>query len=241
MPPSEFVVFPAIDLRDGKVVRLIQGDPNRQTVYSNDPAEFAARWLDYGAEWLHIVNLSAAFGEEDTANLRALEKITSLDARVEYGGGLRDLEQVSRLSNLGVQRVFFGTSAIQQPQILTEAVHTFGAQLIAADLAAKDGIVMIKAWQESAGRSVNDAGKELFQLGIRRCVLTDVSRDGSGRGINIDSAKNLQSESGLVVVTSGGANSYDEILAAREAGLAGIILGRALYEGILDLRRCLEL
>ena len=240
MPPSEFVVFPAIDLRDGKVVRLIQGDPNRQTVYSNDPAEFAARWLDYGAEWLHIVNLSAAFGEEDTANLKALEKITRLGARVEYGGGLRALEQVSRFTDICVQRVFFGTSAAEQPEMLAEAVREFGPQLIAADLAAKDGVLMIKAWQQSAERRVNDVGKELFQLGIRHCVLTDVARDGSGHGVNIDSAKNLQVESGLDVVASGGVNSYDEILTAREAGLAGIILGRALYEGISDLRRCLE-
>lgn len=241
MSSPNFVIYPAIDLRDGKVVRLIHGDPGRQTVYSNDPAGFASRWIDSGADWLHIVNLSAAFGEEDTNNLRALEKITRLEVYVEYGGGVRELDQVARLINIGVQRVYFGTIAIQQPKLLSTAIQDFGPDLIAADLAAKDGLVMIKGWQESAGKTINEVGKELSDSGVKHCVLTDISRDGSGQGVNIKSATNFQRDSGLQVVASGGVNKYDEILEAREAGLAGIIIGRALYDGVLDLRKCFQL
>lgn len=238
---SAFEIFPAIDLRDGKVVRLYQGNPNKQTVYSDDPTSFAKRWLDSGATWLHIINLSAAFGEEDTPNLRALEKITRLDAFVEYGGGIRTFEQIERLLNIGAQRVFLGTVAIQNPEMVKEAVTAFGASMIACDIAGKDGTVMIKGWQEAAELTILEAGKGLRAAGVHHCVLTDVARDGSGNGVNIPSAKKLQDETGLSVVASGGVHSYDEIIAAREAELAGIIIGKALYDGVLDLRKCFEL
>ena len=239
MTEQSFTVFPAIDLRDGKVVRLEQGDPNRQTVYSDDPAAFAQKWRLAGADWVHIINLSGAFGEDEAANMDALKTIVSSGLKVEFGGGVRSLETIEKLALLGVQRVFLGTIAIQQPQLLKQAVSVLGDQMIAGDIGAKDGKVVIKGWQESLPLSVADAGKLFVDAGVRWCVLTDVSRDGIGRGVNIDSAIGLQNQTGLRVVASGGVASIEEVKEARLAGLAGIIIGRALYTGQINLKDCL--
>lgn len=237
---NDFTIFPAIDLRGGKVVRLAQGDPARQTVYGDDPRAWAERWKAEGAEWLHVVNLSGAFGEEADANWKALERILTIGLKVEFGGGLRDKESVRAALDLGVARVFLGTAAIQNPPLLAWALETYGPQRIAGDIGARDGKVTIAGWQETTALTVLEAGQFLYEQGIRWCVLTDVRRDGVGSGLNVGGAVALQSATGLRVVASGGVSSVEDILRARAAGLAGIILGRALYEGKLSLRECLS-
>ncbi len=231
-----FTIFPAIDLRNGKIVRLAQGDPGRQTTYGDDPRKQARQFKAEGAEWVHVINLSGAFGEEASANLKALEAILTVDLKVEFGGGIRDEESIRIPLEMGVERVFLGTAAIQNPALVDWALARYGPQRIAADIGAKDGIVTIKGWQENTGLCVLDVGQRLKNHGIEWCVLTDVRRDGAGTGISVDSAVELQTATGLKVVASGGVSSLEDVLRVKNAGLAGVIIGRALYEGNLRLR-----
>lgn len=235
---DNFLLLPAIDLRDGKVVRLAQGDPTRQTIYGDDPRVWAERWKAEGAEWLHVVNLSGAFGEQADANWKALERILTVGLKVEFGGGLREKESIRAALDLGVARVCLGTAAIQNPPLLAWALETYGPQRIAGDIGAREGRVTVAGWQEVIALTVLEAGQFLYAQGVRWCVLTDVRRDGVGGGLNVGGAVALQTATGLRVVASGGVSTLEDIRRAREAGLAGVIVGRALYEGKLSLREC---
>lgn len=233
-----FTIYPAIDLRNGKVVRLAQGDPSRQTVYGDDPRAWAERWKAEGASWLHVINLSGAFDEDSGANFKALESILSVGLNVEFGGGLRDEDSIRTALEMGVTRVFLGTVAIQNPALVERAINQFGPARIAGDIGARDGKVTIKGWQEATALSVAEVGQRFHQQGIEWCVLTDVARDGVSSGVNISSALELQKESGLQVVASGGVSSLVDVQLTREAGLAGVIIGRALYDGKISLPAC---
>ncbi len=236
--PPAFIIFPAIDLRGGKVVRLTQGDPSRQTTYGDDPLVWAKRWQEEGAAWLHVINLDGAFGEDAQLNLLALERILSTGLQVEFGGGLRDQDSIQRALDLGVRRVFLGTAAIRQPDLLDWALAEYGPEKVAGDIGAKDGKVVIQGWQEATPLTVSQVGERFRQQGLEWCVLTDVSRDGAGKGIDLAGAQTLQATTGLKVVASGGVSRVEEVRQAREAGLAGIIIGRALYEGQILLKDC---
>jgi phosphoribosylformimino-5-aminoimidazole carboxamide ribotide isomerase len=234
-----FTVFPAIDLRGGKVVRLAQGDPARQTTYGDDPLAWAARWKAEGAGWLHVINLSGAFGEDADANLKALERILTAGLKVEFGGGIRDGAGVRAAIDLGVERVFLGTAAVRDPALVDWALAAYGPGRIAGDIGARDGTVVVKGWQEATPLTVLELGKRFRGQGLEWCVLTDVRRDGVNTGADVTGAADLQAATGLKVVASGGVSSLDDVRRAREAGLAGVIIGRALYEGKLSLRAAL--
>jgi phosphoribosylformimino-5-aminoimidazole carboxamide ribotide isomerase len=232
---GNFTIFPAIDLRAGKVVRLAQGDPERQTTYGDDPRAWAERWQSEGAEWLHVINLSGAFGEDAQANLDALSAILTVGLKVEFGGGIRDEETIRVPLEMGAQRVFLGTAAIQNPTLVDWAVAKYGPASVAGDIGARDGQVTIKGWQETTAQTVLEVGQRFRQQGLEWCVLTDVKRDGVSTGVDVSSAVELQSATGLQVVASGGVSCLDDVRRVREAGLAGVIIGRALYEGKLSL------
>ena len=233
-----FTIFPAIDLRGGKVVRLAQGDPDRQTTYGDDPRAWAERWKDEGAQWLHIINLSGAFDEDSESNYSALQEILKVGLKVEFGGGIRDEINIRRALDMGVERVFLGTAAIKEPALVDWAIKEFGSARIAGDIGARAGKVNIKGWQETTELSVLEVGKRFRQQGIEWCVLTDVARDGVGGGVNIDWAVELQKDSGLNVVASGGVSSLADVERVRATGLSGVIIGRAFYDGKLSLREC---
>jgi len=233
---KSFTVFPAIDLRSGKVVRLAQGDPSRQTLYGDDPKAWAERWKSEGAEWLHVVNLDGAFSEDTRLNMQALEAILTAGLRVEFGGGLRDKASIQAALDHGVERIFLGTAAIQNPELVEWAIAIYGPAHIAGDIGARDGKVTVKGWQEVTSLTVLEAGQRLRRQGLEWCVLTDVRRDGIGSGVDVISAVELQSATGLKVVASGGVNSLEDVCRARAAGLAGVIIGRALYEEKVSLR-----
>ncbi|MCP4140099.1 MAG: 1-(5-phosphoribosyl)-5-[(5-phosphoribosylamino)methylideneamino] imidazole-4-carboxamide isomerase [Chloroflexi bacterium] len=237
---TDFTVFPAIDLRAGKIVRLAQGDPDRQTVYGDDPREQAKIFKATGAEWVHVINLSGAFNEDAAANLKALESILSVGLKVEFGGGIRDRETLRVPLEMGVERIFLGTAAIKNPELVDWAISNYGAEHIAGDIGARDGMVMVQGWQESTSLTVNAIGQRLYEQGVRWCVLTDVKRDGVGAGVDVSSAVELQRETGLRVVGSGGVSTLDDVRCVKEAGLAGVIIGRALYEGNLKLEEALN-
>jgi len=231
-----FTIYPAIDLRGGKVVRLKEGDLARMTSYSDDPAETARRWLHTGATWLHVVNLDGAFGESDNANRAALEAILKCGARVQFGGGMRSLAAIERAIDLGVSRVVLGTIAIEEPDVIAEALKKFGAKKIAVGIDARDGLVRTRGWKDDSGISATDLALQVRTLGLDIVIFTDIRRDGLGSGLNIPSTRELAEVSGLDVIASGGVHTIDDVNAAKDAGLAGCIIGRALYEGTIDLK-----
>jgi phosphoribosylformimino-5-aminoimidazole carboxamide ribotide isomerase len=235
-----FTVFPAIDLRGGKVVRLKEGDPARLTAYSDDPVSIARQWLDAGASWLHVVNLDGAFGESDDRNRLALESILKLGASIQFGGGLRSLGAIERAIELGVSRVVLGTIAIEQPEVIIGALEKFGADKIAVGIDARDGLVRVRGWQSNSGIESTTLALQMQAAGLRTVIFTDVSRDGVGLGLNIEATKKMAETSGLDVIASGGVHTVADVNAAREAKLAGVITGRALYEGTVDLKDALK-
>ncbi len=237
---SEFRIYPAIDLRHGQVVRLKQGDPERQTTYATDPASVAEDWLKGGAGWLHVVNLDGAFGESQTPNWQALGKILKLaqtvGAKVQFGGGLRSIESVKEAFHLGVERVVIGTAAIENPDFLTQIIEGWGSQRLAAGIDARDGIVQIKGWQASSGLAATEAVQRFAQSGVTWFVFTDISRDGVGKGLNIDSTAQLAKFRNIRVIASGGVDGIEDISQARSAGCGGVIIGRALYDGLINIK-----
>lgn len=234
------IIYPAIDLRGGRVVRLKQGDPARLTTYSDDPVETARRWLEAGAAWLHVVNLDGAFGESEDVNLSALEAILRLGANVQFGGGMRSLDAVARALDLGVSRVVLGTIAIENPDVVAEALTRFGAEKIAVGIDALDGLVRTRGWQASSGLPALDLALRIRTLGLRTVIFTDIRRDGLGGGLNLAATKELADASGLDVIASGGVHTLSDVRAVKEAGLAGVIIGRALYDGTIELGEALR-
>jgi phosphoribosylformimino-5-aminoimidazole carboxamide ribotide isomerase len=235
-----FTIYPAIDLRNGKVVRLKAGDPRRLTAYSDDPVGTAQRWLEAGADWLHVVNLDGAFGEEDDANQLALRAILKLGARVQFGGGIRSPEAMHKAIELGVSRVVLGTMAVQQPEFVEAALKKLGAEFVGVGIDAQDGFVRLYGWKEGSQITATAFAHQMQSLGLRTAIFTDINRDGLGSGLNIASTCELAQTSGLEVIASGGLHTLEDVHASRDAELAGVIIGRALYEGTIDLRVALE-
>ncbi len=235
-----FTIYPAIDLRGGKVVRLKEGDPARMTLYSDDPAEMAKRWIDAGATWLHVVNLDGAFGESDNANHVALELFLKLGTRVQFGGGMRSLESIESALSLGVSRVILGTIAIEQPDIVRDALTRFGVEHIVVGIDARDGLVRTRGWKDNSGVPALDLALQMRTFGLDTVIFTDVSRDGLGSGLNIPATRELSEKSGLDVIASGGVHTTADVKAAKDAGLSGVIIGRAIYDGTVTLNEALQ-
>jgi phosphoribosylformimino-5-aminoimidazole carboxamide ribotide isomerase len=237
---DEFVVYPAIDLRGGKVVRLAQGDLARQTVYGDDPAAAARRWLGAGAQWLHVVNLDSSFGEAGAANAAAIEQIVATGARVQLGGGMRSLADIERALGLGVARAIIGTAAVENPELVREAIARFGPERVGGGIDARDGRVRVRGWLEDTGVDALALAGQLAESGVTTVVFTDIGRDGIGAGVNVDATVALAQATGLRVIASGGVASAEDVRRVRVAGLAGVIVGRALYEGQVELRDIID-
>ncbi len=237
-PTNPFTILPAIDLRRGQVVRLRTGDPSRQTTYSDDPGGTARRWLAAGAVWLHVVNLDGAFGEAGSENRSALQGILTVagefGASVQFGGGLRSLASIERALELGVSRVILGTLAVEHPEVLSQAIQRWGAERVGAGLDARAGKVAVRGWQENTSLSAGELALQLQGEGLRWLVFTDISHDGLEDGVNLEATLAIARASGLEVIASGGTSSLGDVRRAREAGLAGLIVGQALYSGALD-------
>lgn len=233
-----FEIFPAIDLRHGRVVRLQLGDPDRQTVFGEDPVESGRRWLDAGANWLHVVNLDGAFSEGGRENWMALEKLAKLETRVQFGGGLRAVPDIGRALDCGVSRVVLGTAALANPAIVAEAITRFGEQRVIIGIDARNGRVRTHGWQTATTTSPTELAQAMRDMGIRTIIYTDISRDGILSGVNADATAEIAQATDLRVIASGGVNSLDDVaslVALAPVGVAGVIIGRALYEGQVDL------
>ena len=255
----EWEVYPAIDLRRGNVVRLRQGDPTRETIYDDDPLAAALRWRSDGARWLHVVNLDGAFGEESTPNQRSLERILTAGLSVQFGGGLRDMDALRRALALGVRRAVIGTAAVEQPELVAAAVEEFGPERLAVAIDARKGRVTARGWAQDSSLEAADVLRRCVSQGATRFIATNVERDGMPAGLDITWLKSLlavadggpeevgrtlaQSKHTVVprIIASGGVAGLDDLRAALDAGLAGVIIGRALYEGQVSLREAVAL
>jgi len=224
-------LLPAIDLRNGRVVRLSQGEAARETVYGDDPVSVAERFVAEGARWVHVVDLDRAFGEGDNSDLVGrVIAATAGRARVQVGGGLRALDRIEQALGLGAARVVIGTAAVREPELLTQALALAGTERIAVGIDARDGMIAIRGWRETAAEPARSVAERVVAQGVRTLVYTDVARDGMLQGPDLDGALALQAL-GARVIASGGIASLDDLRRIREAGLAGAIVGRAIYEG----------
>jgi len=232
-------IYPAIDLRRGRVVRLKQGDPRQETKYADDPLGVARRWQDAGAKWLHVVNLDGALGERGAENQDALYQILSTGLWVQFGGGLRDLEGIRRALDLGASRVVIGTAAVRNPALVEAALTAFGPERVAVGIDARKGQVQTHGWKEAAPVTAVELAQRWAGAGVRWAIFTDVARDGMGSGLNLKATMQLAQETGLHVIASGGVASLEDVRQTYRAGLSGVIIGRALYEGQVDLEDAL--
>jgi len=240
------IIYPAIDLRGGRCVRLVQGDPQAETVVSDDPVGTAQRWVRHGAEWLHVVNLDGAFGDTSSAgkNIQALGAILdAVDVPIQFGGGLRVMADLEAALSMGVARAIIGTAAITNPSLVRDALARFGAEHLSLAIDARDGQVATHGWQQRTDVSAIDLALQMKELGITHVVYTDIARDGMLTGVNAPACATLASESGLAVVASGGVASLEDVHRVKEveaAGVEGLIIGKALYAGQVDLSMALE-
>lgn len=238
-----FTIYPAIDLRNGRVVRLQYGDPDKETVFGDDPAAMGQIWIEAGTEWLHVVNLDGAFDEKGAANWSALPQITQLNAKVQFGGGIRTLTDVERALAAGVTRVILGTVAIEKPELVTKAIAQFGADKVVVGIDARDGEVKTRGWVKGSGTSPADLGLQMKERGVTTIIYTDISRDGVLTGVNAEATAKLAQATGLNVIASGGVATLDDITnchALAEQGVIGVITGRAIYDGRIDLAEAFE-
>jgi len=237
-------IYPAIDLRHGKVVRLKYGDPNQQTTYSGDPIETARRWTEAGAAWIHVVNLDGAFGDEGGAaiNRSLLQSLTAVGPQIQFGGGLRSIGDIEAVLLRGAARVVIGTLAIEQPDVLRAAVEQFGSDRVVVGLDAQHGRVKTRGWQNDGGIDVITIGRQIRSAGVNLVVHTDIGHDGDLSGVNGEASVELARETGLQVIASGGVSSIEDVLRLKASvGIEGVIIGRALYTGAIDLKQLFSL
>ena len=236
------IIFPAIDLRGGKCVRLVEGRFDKETIYADDPAEMAARFREVGAAWLHVVDLDGALAGE-SRNRDVIRRILAQagPVRVEVGGGIRSLEAAAALLDMGVSRVILGSLAARDPKAAQAIARAFPGQVVAG-IDAKNGMVAVDGWGVSGGMHYLDLGQAMADIGIEHIIFTDISRDGRLEGLNVDATAELARVSGVKVIASGGVAGLDDIrrAKAREGdGIEGVIIGKALYTGRVDLSAAL--
>ena len=232
------ILYPAIDMLDGKAVRLRQGKRDDVTVYG-DPVEMSAKWREKGAEWLHLVDLTAAF-EGKTAHLPLIcEVVASFDGQVELGGGLRTMQDIELRVKAGVKRCIIGTAAAENPELVRQACRAFPG-CIAVGIDAKNGLVATRGWVETSTLTAVELALRMRDMGVKDVIYTDVSRDGMMQGPNVDATRRLIEQTGMDVIGSGGVSCLTDLGNLKAAGCVGAILGRAMYEGAFTLEEALQ-
>jgi len=231
------LLYPAIDLMDGHVVRLKQGLASQKTVYSNDPATFAKRWESEGGHWLHVVDLDAAFSGMHQ-NLESIRKITSaLSIPVQMGGGMRSEQAVENALNAGVSRVVIGTRAAESIDFVASLVHRFGPDRIAVGIDAKNGLVAVKGWTETSTLPAITLAKDVHARGVKTVIYTDIATDGMMHGPNFTELQRLREAVPLDIIASGGVSRIEDVKQLNTLpGIHGCIIGKALYENAISLK-----
>ncbi|EGW36728.1 1-(5-phosphoribosyl)-5-[(5-phosphoribosylamino)methylideneamino]imidazole-4-carboxamide isomerase [Desulfosporosinus sp. OT] len=237
------LLFPAIDLKEGKAVRLLQGRMEDSTVYADNPVEVAKDFESQGAEFLHVVDLNGAFTGEPVNDETIRKIVGSVSLKVQVGGGIRSMERITELLELGVERVILGTIAVKNPGLVAEAARKYGRRVIVG-IDAKDGLVAVQGWAETTEMLAIDLGKAMKTVGIESVVFTDISRDGMLQGPNIKSTVQMAQEAGLSVIASGGISTLTDLRNLQMESLQGVsiegaITGKALYSGAFTLKEAL--
>lgn len=232
-------IFPAIDLYDGKAVRLLKGDYQKKTVYGENPLEIARDFENSGAKFLHVVDLEGAkIG--DTPNLAAIERIVkNTSLFTEVGGGIRTLETVEKYVNIGVKRIILGTAAVNNEEFLISAVKKYGEK-IAVGIDIKDGFVAIKGWTDLSKFTPFEFCAKMQDIGVKTVICTDISRDGAMQGTNIDLYKEMSEKFDINIIASGGVSSIDDIKRLKSLGIYGAIIGKAYYTKAISLAEAIE-
>jgi len=237
------IIFPAIDIRGGRCVRLVKGEFDKETVFADDPSQMAKKWSGLGAEYLHVVDLDGALAGS-SQNLAAIQKILAVSTMpVQVGGGIRSIEHIEKLLSLGVTRVILGSIAVKNRALVEEACRKFpGGVIVGID--AKAGIVAVEGWGKSGDIEATELAKAMAQVGVEHIVFTDIARDGMLSGVNVAATAKLAEASGVKVIASGGVAGIEDVrkLKPYEAkGIEGVIIGKALYTGAIQLPEAIKI
>lgn len=237
------IIYPAIDIRGGRCVRLTEGRFDAETVFADDPAQMALKWAGLGAEFLHLVDLDGALAGEGK-NVPVIERILkSVNIPVQLGGGIRNLETIEKLLDLGVTRLILGSAAVKNPELVQEACKKYPGH-IAVGIDAKNGEVAIEGWGQGSGVAATELAQKMASFGVETIIYTDISRDGMLSGVNVEATAALARACGVPIIASGGVASLDDIRrvkAVESDGVQGCIIGKAIYTGAVDLKEALAL
>ncbi len=237
------IILPAIDLKEGRCVRLEQGLMDKDTVYNDNPAAQAKIWQEQGGEYLHIVDLDGAFAGVPKNKSAITSIVEAIDIPTELGGGIRDLETIEAYLDLGINRVILGTVAKENPELVREACGKFPGRIVVG-IDAKDGLVAVRGWADVTEKLATEMAKEMEDFGVEAIIYTDISRDGMMQGPNIEATKALAEAITIPVIASGGLSTLDDIsrlIAIESSGVTGVITGKAIYSGAIDLRAAVAL
>jgi len=238
----KFTIYPAIDMRGGKCVRLLQGDYDKETVYGDSPFEMAKKFADEGAEWIHMVDLDGARDGKRVNDKFVIQAAMELGVNIQIGGGIRSEDDINHYLDNGVTRVIIGSIAVSNPEFAEEMVRKYGAK-IAIGLDAKNGFVATHGWLNTSEVSAVELGKRFADAGAETFIFTDIATDGTLTGPNVAATRQLALETGKSVIASGGVSSLDDLAALRqlrEDGVSGAIVGKAIYEGRFSVKSALE-
>ncbi len=240
---NKFTIFPAMHLRNGEVVRFTRGDTGNPVVFHSDPLACAQQWITQGAQWLQVVNLDAAFDEDASHNWKLIEKLAGLDVNLQFGGGIRNIDDVHWAMKSGIRRVIIGTSAVENPQMVAQAVARYGGDAVVLGIDADaEGEVQIHGWRAAGSVQAATLAIQMRQLGVTTAVHTSIHRDGSMTGADLESSADLARMSGLRIIVGGGIGTLQDVRECFGAeGIDGVIIGKALYTGDVDLGQALRI
>ncbi len=238
------IIYPAIDIRGGRCVRLTEGRFDKETVFADNPADMALKWAEAGAEYLHVVDLDGALAGK-SVNLAVVSTIVkSVNIPVQLGGGIRTLDNIEEVLEAGVSRVILGSVAVRNPELVREACRKFGSQIVVG-IDARDGQAAVDGWEVSGGVGAEELAKKMAEAGVARIIYTDISRDGTLQGVNVAATASLAKAAGIPVIASGGVKSLEDITALKAAntqgGIEGVIVGKAIYTGAVDVAAAIRL
>ncbi|HHX18089.1 MAG TPA: 1-(5-phosphoribosyl)-5-[(5-phosphoribosylamino)methylideneamino]imidazole-4-carboxamide isomerase [Clostridium sp.] len=234
------IIYPAVDIKDGRCVRLVQGEFDKVTIYSEDPVEMALKWEGLGAEYLHVVDLDGARTGE-TQNISITSEIASkVKMPIQLGGGIRSIEIIEKVISKGIQRVILGTSAVKNPDLVKKAIEIYKEKIVIG-IDAKDGMVAIDGWENTSDFTAIDFASKMVELGAKTIIYTDIARDGMLTGPNLIAMREMAQSVDAEIIASGGVSSLKDIKDLKETGVSGVIVGKALYTGDLDLKEAIKI